>query len=293
VLLVPPEVNESSIVDFGPGQSLAAAFGAAGFEVAAIEWQSASRATASRTIDDSVAAILRSADELGGRVHLVGVCQGGWESAVATALQPAAVASLTLVAAPVDFGEGEGVVQHVARLVPMPFYATLVAMGGGVMRGSLISLGFDTLVPFERFVLKPLRVWNHIEDDDWMDAFRMMEDWYRFPKDIAGPLYLDAVRQLFKDNRLVRGRFVCLGERVDLGRITCPLCLVAGARDHITPSRQVWATRRAASSKRVLEVETGGGHIGAFMGREALRDRWPTVFEWLRAGEVEGCDAPS
>lgn len=286
VLVVPPEVNQSVVIDFGPDQSLVAALIDAGFRrVHAIEWRHPTPATASRGVDSSIAAILDSIECIGGNVHLIGICQGGWETAIATALSPSEVATLTLVAAPVDFDAGEGMVKQLARTTPMSVYRSLVAAGDGVMRGDLISGGFDNLMIFERTWLKHLALWNHLYDRAWLERYLQLNDWYRSPKDLPGPLYLRVVRELFKENRLVRGSFLCLGRLVDLSRIECPLCLIAGHRDHITPPRQVWATRRAVSSSEVLEVETKGGHIGSFMGRTELKESWPTVFEWLHSRE--------
>ena len=150
------------------------------------------------------------------------------------------------------------------------------------MSGELISLGFDTLMPFERFFLKPLSVWNHVGDDEWLARYHRLNDWYRAPKDLPGPLYLRAVRELFKENRLVQGRFLCHGQRVDLGRITCPLCLVAGARDHITPPEQLYDAQPCFGSTQVRRVLTQGGHIGTFMGRTELAEHWPPLLAWLR-----------
>jgi len=291
LLIVPPEVNRSNIVDFGPGQSLVQAALGHGFaRVAAIEWRdvSHSAAAARRDIDDSVATIRDAIGALGGRAHLLGVCQGGWESAIAAALAPDATTSLTLVAAPIDFHAGSGVVKQVSRLMPMAAYRGLVLRGRGAMPGELISTGFDLLSPFQRFCVTPWSVWARLDDDRWMGRHHQLQDWYRSPKDLPGPLYLRAVRELFKENRLIGGRLVACGRTVDLAAIHCPLCLVAGRRDHITPPPQVWAARRAVSSRRVHEVETEGGHIGTFMGRAEVRDQWPGIFEWLLAQE---CDA--
>ncbi|MFH2009597.1 MAG: alpha/beta fold hydrolase [bacterium] len=289
LLVVPPEINQSYIVDFGPGQSLVAAALDAGLpRVTAIEWRSAStsRRAARRDIDDSVHTILEAIRTLGGRAHVLGVCQGGWESAIAAALAPDATATLTLVAAPIDFHAGRGVLKQLARLTPMTTYRGLVGHGLGVMRGSFISAGFDTLRPAERFLRGPLALWNRLDDDVWMNRHHQLQDWYRCPKDLPGPLYLRAVRELFKENRLIQGRFVALGRTARLEAITCPLCLVAGGRDHITPPPQVWAAKQACSSTDVLEVETDGGHIGTFMGRQELARHWPGIFAWLKAHDT-------
>jgi len=295
LLIVPPEVNRSTIVDFAPGQSLVRAALDHGFaRVAAIEWRDVegSPAAARRDIDDSVATIRDAIGALGGRVHLLGVCQGGWESAIAAALAPEMTASLTLVAAPIDFHAGTGAVKQVSRMMPMAAYRSLVLRGRGSMPGKAISAGFDLMSPFERFVTTPFSVWARLDDDDWMRRHHQMQDWYRSPKALPGPLYLRAVRELFKENRLIQGRLVVCGRTVDLAAIRYPLCLVAGGRDHITPPPQLWAARRAVSSTHVHEVETDGGHIGTFMGRAELRDQWPGIFAWLLATDERNESKP-
>ena len=69
------------------------------------------------------------------------------------------------------------------------------------------------------------------------------------------------------------------GERVDLRRIRCPLNLLAGETDHITPPPQVFALAGAVSTppRHITRRMTSGGHLGLFMGREALRDHWPPI----------------
>jgi poly(3-hydroxyalkanoate) synthetase len=282
-LVVPPEVNHSAIADFAPGQSLVEAVRQHGFaRVAALEWKSATPASAERDIDDSLIEIREAIRALGAPVHLIGLCQGGWESAMLCALEPALCRSLTLVAAPIDFFAGTGFIRAVSAVMPMWAYQALVLMGGGVMRGEFISMGFDNLLPLERYALKALTVYNHIDDAEWMARFQRMEDWYRTPKDLPGRLYLRAVKELFKENRLFQGRFEALGRKIDLSRIECPLALLAGSRDHITPPPQVWALARVARSRKVWREEIPAGHVGTFMGRLAIERHWPRVLAWLR-----------
>lgn len=286
LLIVPPEVNHSAIVDFGPGQSLVRTALDAGFaRVAAVEWRSATAETAHRDVDDSIATLQAAIRTLGGRAHLVGLCQGGWESAVVAALEPSTVATLTLVAAPIDFHAGHGAIRRVAQLTPLPVYQALVRAGGGVMRGEFITTGFDNLLPFERYLLKPLSIWNRLDDEPWMSRFQRLEDWYKSPKDLPGVQYLRVVEQLFQQNRLIEGRFEVQGRKIDLGLIDMPLALVAGTKDHITPREQLFALRDHARSKRVLACELPAGHIGTFMGTESLRDHWPSILRWLREQE--------
>jgi poly(3-hydroxyalkanoate) synthetase len=69
-----------------------------------------------------------------------------------------------------------------------------------------------------------------------------------------------------------------------------PLELMAGATDHITPPDQVFALATHASTPagRVTRHVSSGGHLGLFMGHEALREHWPrmltNVFAHSRMG---------
>ena len=65
------------------------------------------------------------------------------------------------------------------------------------------------------------------------------ESWYENPIDLPGRLYLQAIVQLFKENRLAKGTFVGLGRRLVLKSITCPVYLLAGDSDDITTQEQV------------------------------------------------------
>jgi poly(3-hydroxyalkanoate) synthetase len=55
--------------------------------------------------------------------------------------------------------------------------------------------------------------------------------------------------------------------------------MLAGATDHITPPAQVFALADHVSTPPadMLARTTGGGHLGLFMGNEALREHWPAV----------------
>lgn len=98
-------------------------------------------------------------------------------------------------------------------------------------------------------------------------------------QEIPGRFYLWIVEHLVRDNELVRGTLEVDGQYVDLGRITAPVNLLAGATDHITPPDQVFALGDAVATppEAVTRRLTTGGHLGLFMGREALREHWPPI----------------
>jgi poly(3-hydroxyalkanoate) synthetase len=90
---------------------------------------------------------------------------------------------------------------------------------------------------------------------------------------------LQAIRELFKENRLVRGEFVALGSTIRLADIRCPLTLLAGENDDITPAEQVLSTAMVVGTPpdRIVRDIAPGGHIGLFMGRRAVADNWRRI----------------
>lgn len=283
-LVLPPQAgHDSCIVDFTAGQSQMRTILAAGLERAyALDWVGASASTKDAGIDDYLDAIERAVDHAGGRVNLIGDCQGGWLATIYAALRPERVNTLTIAGAPIDFHCGEPVIHAALRsLAPggnLAFYRGLVAAGGGVLPGKHMLAGFIAIQP-DNEIARQLALLANIGDAEHRERYREFEDWFKHTQAIPGAFYLWIVEHLFRDNELIGGRLEIGDERVDLGRIHCPLNLLAGASDHITPPDQVFALADFAGTapEDILRDTTSGGHLGLFMGREALGRHWPPL----------------
>jgi poly(3-hydroxyalkanoate) synthetase len=283
VLIVTPQINHSFICDYQEDQSLVRTWMRHGFKnVYCTEWKSATLDRANETLDDVMAMLEDAISFLGGPVHLAGLCQGGWMSLVHGALRPQQVKSLTLAAAPVDFGVAPGAVNIMAKLTPMMMYRMYVAMGGGILRGELLRMGFNNLRPLERYLGNYLMLWAKLDNKVFLDRFLHFFDWYELPQHLPGASYLKIVKDLFKENRLIKGTFSCRGESVSLTNVTAPLYMIAGERDHITPRAQLFAASSHVASETTREYMADAGHIGVFMGSRSLRDVWPVLFEDMR-----------
>jgi poly(3-hydroxyalkanoate) synthetase len=79
-LVLPPQAgHDSCIVDFSPEQSQMGAILAAGLERAlSLDWVGATRQTANASVEDYLDVVDRAVTHCGGRVNLIGDCQGGW-----------------------------------------------------------------------------------------------------------------------------------------------------------------------------------------------------------------------
>lgn len=133
-LVDPPYAGHSAVIaDYADGQSLVQTLQANGVgRVVLTDWKSATPDMKDLEIDQYLAEINVCVDDLGGRVNLVGLCQGGWMSAMYAARFPHKVASLVIAGAPIDADAGDGPIKQMVHAYPLSFYEGLVAQGGGL-----------------------------------------------------------------------------------------------------------------------------------------------------------------
>jgi poly-beta-hydroxyalkanoate depolymerase len=196
---------------------------------------------------------------------------------------PGKVRRLVLAGAPIDISAGNSGLSELARNTPMATFRGLVELGDGRALGRcMLKLWARDLLEREAMT-RALQV----EADVGSAAFRRLErrfrDWYRWAVDLPGTYYLQVVDQLFKENRLARGRFVALGRTVDLSALHCPLHLVAASDDQLVAPQQLFATERLVDAHACALQKTTAtcDHLGLFMGQKTLSGVWPRIADWL------------
>ena len=286
-LVVAPYAGHTAVIaDYAKGQSLVDTLVTEGLgHVALTDWKSATPDMKDLDIDNYLADLVVAVDDLGGRVNLVGLCQGGWISAMLAARFPAKIAALVLAGSPIDCQAGDGPLKRMVNASPMSFYEELVALGGGVMKGEFMLRGWKNMHPEQHYLADYLDLFEHIDDPAYLKRRETFASWYENPIDLPGRWYIQAIRDLFKANLFAKGEFVGLGRRLNLKAIGCPVYLLAGESDDITTREQVFAAKTLVGSADVAERLVPGGHIGLFMGERTLKDAWPQIARWLkRAG---------
>jgi poly(3-hydroxybutyrate) depolymerase len=284
-LLLPPQAgHDSCIVDYDPHHSqVRTALDSGLTRVFALDWVGASQPTKDASIDEYLAVISEAIARVGGLVNLVGDCQGGWLAVIYAALHPDTVHTLTIAGAPVDFHAGEPLIHDWMRVLSprrdLDFYRSIVKSNDGVLPGEFLLAGFVAMQPNNE-IDRQLQLLAHINEPAHVARYRTFETWFKHTQPIPGAFYLWIVEHLFQNNELIAGELRIGGTTVDLRRITCPLYLLAGATDHITPPRQVFALADYAgtSAEQISQRQTTGGHLGLFMGHEALRSHWLPLF---------------
>jgi len=280
-LSLPPQAgHHSCIVDYLPEQSQLRAARAAGLErVYAIEWLGVTKEIKDVTIDDYLAVIDRAVEDLGGKVNLIGNCQGGWLSTMWAALNPERVNTLIVGGAPIDTHAGNSVVAKYKHIMTpggrIGHYRLLVKAGRGILPGPVMLISFIAMKP-QNEVSKQLGLLAHLDDPEYVAHYAKFEDWYRYTVPLPGKVYLWAIEHLFLSNGLLSGDMEIGGQRLDVSRIKAPLYLLGGSHDHITPAPQVFALADHVGTRPedIVKLTVPGGHIGLFIGHDSLRDFW-------------------
>ena len=285
-VVAPYAGHTSMIVDFHKKQSLVEALMDNGIKkVCATDWKSATEDMKDYVIDNYLADLNKCIDKLGGRVNLAGMCQGGWLVTMYAARYPEKVNTLILGGAPIDTDAGEGTIKEYAHRFPLEFFEELVAAGGGLMKGDFMLEGYKSLHPEKQYYEKYVELYEHIDDSSYLQRFENFERWYEHPINLPGKWYLQVIKELFKENRFFKGEFTGLGKTLSLDDIKCPVYLLAGERDDITPKEQVFnAEKRLGTSKDdIVKDIASGGHIGLFMGSKPLQNDWPKIIGWIKS----------
>lgn len=264
VLIVPAWIMKYYILDLSAKNSLVKYLTDMGHTVFMISWKNPTAEDRDLTMDDYLSlGVLAALDAINAvvpkrKVHAVGYCIGGTLLSIAAAAlaqkEDDRLATVTMFAAQTDFSEpGE-----LAVFISPAQLAMLEALmwKNGVLESSQMGGAFQllrtydllwspsiaTYVKGERLGVNDLMSWN-------ADGTRMA---YR--------MHTDYLHQLYLDNDLAEGRYVALGETLDLAAIEVPMFVVGTETDHVAPWKSVYKVGRLVRSKDYTFCLTSGGH---------------------------------
>lgn len=254
IIIVNPQAGHGRIDDFDKDQSLTAcAMENTTGGVHVLDWKGA---TPLRAFENEVSLqqqLLTAIKATGSdNVHVVGLCQGGWVAALTATNHPGSIQKLTLVGTPIDTSF-ESLLTP-AQKIPLSVYQGMVMMGGGVMKGEWMLKGWK----------EPNKA-AHAAAELLPENDRFYQ-WYNKTQDLAGGWYLWAMRNIFINNKLPK-----------MLDIKCPVNVVVGEKDEITPAQQTIAVQNNCSED-INIFRSSGGHLGLFMGRTSIREVWPKLF---------------
>lgn len=278
LIVGPYALHDASIADFSAEHSLAAVLQAELGSLALTHWKSATADMRLFTIDTYLADLNVAIDDLGGRVALVGLCQGGWLALAYAARFPDKVSALVLAGSPVDLEAGSSQITRCVAMTMPEVLAGMVSMGGGRVIGSLALPFWTHGLQHPKNAAASLQL-AEVEPG----LFELFAAWHRRTVDLPGPYFLQTTEWLFRENRLARNLFVGLGRICNLETVTAPIFVLAAEDDEIVDLKQSSAVARLCAHVQVELRVVPGTHLSLFLGRSSLTTAWQEVAAWLLA----------
>jgi poly(3-hydroxyalkanoate) synthetase len=283
LICAPYALHGATIADFAPGHSVVERLRQNGVpRVFVTDWRSATPETRYFTIDSYLADLNVAVDELGAPVDLIGLCQGGWLALVYAARFPKKVRRLVLVGAPIDIAAAGSSLSNFAADVPLRMFDELVRLGEGIVHGQqMLGMWGFSHGPNEADVT--LQMSDDIAAGRRQELNERFRQWHAETVDLPGSFFLQVVEWLFKENRIAQGRFVALGQNIDLSKLTTPICLLAGSHDEVVSVDQLFAVARLVGTRdrHLMKLAEPCGHLSLYLGAEVLGRAWPDIARWL------------
>jgi poly[(R)-3-hydroxyalkanoate] polymerase subunit PhaC len=280
-------VNRPYILDLKEGKSVVEHFVKRGFDTYLIDWGIPTDSDCHLTLDDYINGYMpKVLDYVRERTNssqasVLGYCMGGTMSAMFTALHQKMVRNLILLAAGIDFGSPDGLLQLWNDASVFDVDGFVDAYGNAP--AEFLQASFQMLKPIANLVQKPINFFERLEDEEFVDDYFAMESWLNDNIPMAGETFRQFVKYLYQQNRLVKGTMPIGKHTVNLESITCPVLNLMAKRDDLVPCSQSAPFNDLVSSTDRRTIEFAAGHIGLAVGSKAQMELWPQVCEWLAA----------
>jgi len=284
ILVVYALINKPFILDLQPGRSVVRRLLEAGHDVYLIDWNEPSRLDQHLTLDDYVNRYIDNCVDVvrersgADRINILGYCMGGTMTSIYTALHGEKVQSLGLMAAGLCF-EGTGGVLELWGNEEHYDPRDVVDVYGNVP-ADMLDVGFALMDPVANYVSKYIRLYENLENDDFVENFARMERWLDEGIDLAGETYVQFLEDIYQENKLYNNEMYVGGEHVDVTEIDVPVLQIIGEYDHLIPPETSRPFNDIIGSDDTEIIEYPTGHIGLAVSGSSHSDVWPEVAEW-------------
>jgi polyhydroxyalkanoate synthase subunit PhaC len=266
LVMIPPCINKYYILDLQPENSFVGHAVARGQTVFMVSWRNVGPEHGHLGWDDylelGVFRALHIAREItnADKVNALGFCVGGTllgaGLAVLAEKKEDLVASVTMLAAMLDFSE----TGPIGLFVDEPSVAAREATigGGGVLSGKDLAFVFSAVRANDL-------VWPYVVNNYLLGGRPAPFDllyWNADSTNLPGPMYCYYLRNTYLENKLrIPNTLTNCGVPIDLRKVALPLFALATREDHIVPWRSAYRTLELFSGEDKTFVLGASGHI--------------------------------
>jgi polyhydroxyalkanoate synthase subunit PhaC len=295
LLIVFSLVGNYRIVDLQEDRSLVRNLLRSGISVYVIDWGHPSRADRFLGMDDYINDYLAGAvdavsqQEGDERVNVLGICEGGTFSLCYAALDPEAVQNLILIVTPIDFHAedpekrlGHGFINMWTRNIKPEDVDRLLAAHGN-LPGELMGSIFASMTPMRTLLKYNLDLMEIATDKSKLLNFLRMEKWLADRPHHPGEVARQWIKDLYQENKLIKGEFFLGRQRVDLAAISMPVLNIYANDDHIVPPAMTRNVGPRFGTTDYTEVALPAGHMGVFVSGKTQGILGEKIATWLFA----------
>ena len=277
LVMVPPCINKYYILDLQPENSFVRYAVSQGHTVFMVSWRNVAENMGHITWDQYLEAGVIKAMEVAreirgvGQVNALGFCVGGTMLGAALGVLRAKdrnpAASLTLLAAMLDFGDTGQLSVFVDEAYVKQRERDFA--GGGVLHGKQLALTFSSLRANDL-------IWNYVVNNYLKgrkpEPFDLLH-WNSDSTNLPGAMYVYYVRNMYLENNLrVPGKLTMCGVPVDLSQLRMPAYVQASREDHIVPWKTAFQSTRLLGGD-IEFVLAASGHIAGVVNPASKNKR--------------------
>lgn len=284
VLIVYALVNTYKMLDLQPDRSYIKKLLEAGLDVYLIDWGYPSKGDRYISMDDYVNGYINNCVDFirkknrVEKINILSICQGGTLSVIYSALYPNKVKNLVTHVTPIDFNTNDGLLFRWSKDMD---FDKLVDANHGLIPGDFLNQGFDMLKPMMK-AQKQQALTNAMDDKDKLLNFLRMEKWISESPDQTGECFRQFMKDLYQENKLIKGELEVGGKKVNLKNLTAPLMNIYATEDHLVPPAATIPLNDYVGSTDKELYSFKGGHIGVFVGGKSQKELAPAVTSWLK-----------
>lgn len=189
------------------------------------------------------------------RINMLGQCLGGTIGVIYTSLHQEKINRLACLTTPVDFEDAGLLAQWTD---PKIFDVDRVVDSfGHTVPADFIHSCFqylDVKATVERYK----KLFNNILDDNFLYYYKALDTWLSDKIPFPGLVFRKFIKELYQENRLMKGTFTINGRAADMKNITCPVLNVVAEFDHVFPQKAALAINHKVSGPVKCKVMPAG-----------------------------------